>query len=72
VASPALVVSSSGDIGITGTMGTSYRIETTTSLKTGTWVGVSTNTIISPAFNLIVSKPTNGQSIFYRAVWLNR
>ncbi len=68
---PVLVVNAQG-IGLSGTTNTTYRIETTTSLNNPTWTGLSTNTITSTGFNLVVPKPANPATIFYRAVWLNR
>jgi hypothetical protein len=67
---PVLVANLTG-LGITGTTGTVYRIERRTSLTTGVWLPVSTNTIFTSGFNLLLSNPaTNGSVNFYRAVWL--
>ncbi|MEI9963011.1 MAG: hypothetical protein WDM76_18405 [Limisphaerales bacterium] len=67
---PVLVANASG-LGIVGVTGTTYRIERRASLTAGSWIPVSTNTITTTGFNLILSKPaTNGPTTFYRAVWL--
>ncbi len=71
VFSPKLIFSAQG-IGLTGTTNTTYRIEKTTSLKNPVWTGLTTNTIISPGFNLVVAKTNIPTTTFYRAVWLNR
>jgi hypothetical protein len=64
---PSLVVDGTQGIGITGTTGTTYRIEFRTNLSSGQWLPLKTNTL-GPGFNLLV--PTNGTPGFYRAVWL--
>jgi hypothetical protein len=70
VSNPVLVANSSG-IGITGTTGTAYQIERSSSLASGIWVPVSTNTITTNGFNLVLSyTTTNSPAIFYRALWL--
>jgi hypothetical protein len=70
VTNPILVASGAA-LGITGTTGTVYRIERRSSLTSGTWQPVSTNTISSGGFNLFLANPTtNGSVNFYRAVWL--
>jgi hypothetical protein len=70
VNNPVLVASILG-IGIIGTTNTSYRIEGRVSLTTGSWTPVSTNTVNSAGFNLVLPKPaTNSPTMFYRAVWL--
>jgi sugar lactone lactonase YvrE len=67
---PVLVANISG-LGITGTTGTVYRLERRNSLTSGSWSPVSTNTITTSGFNLLLSNPaTNGSVNFYRAVWL--
>ncbi len=68
---PNLVFNAQG-IGLSGTTNTTYRIEKTTSLKNPVWTGLSTNTITSSNFTLVVPKTTNSAATFYRAVWLNR
>ena len=71
VINPVLVAGGAVGIGITGTTGTVYRIERRSSLTSGTWLPVSTNTIASGGFNLLLPNPaTNGPVNFYRAVWL--
>jgi hypothetical protein len=67
---PKLVFNSQG-VGLSGTTNTTYRIEKTTSLKNPAWTGLSTNTIVSANFNLVVPR-TNQTTTFYRAVWLGR
>jgi hypothetical protein len=58
-------------LGITGTTGTAYQIQRTASLTSGSWSAMSTNTITSAGFNLVLSYPfTNGMATFYRALWL--
>jgi hypothetical protein len=71
VTNPVLVANRSAGIGITGTTGTVYRIEGRTNLTSGSWLPVSTNTILTTGFNLLLPQPaTNGNTFFYRAVWL--
>jgi hypothetical protein len=65
-----LAVDSSLRLGLTGTIGTTCAIQSRASLTSGSWVNVSTNTITTSGFNLALPKPTNSQTIFYRAVWL--
>ncbi len=73
VTNPLLVGDGASGLGITGTTGTVYRLERRTSLASGSWLPVSTNTIISNGFNLLLPKPaTNGSVNFYRAVWLDQ
>jgi len=58
-------------IGITGTTGTVYQIERSSSLSSGIWVPVSTNTITTTGFNLVLPyTTTNSPAAFYRALWL--
>jgi hypothetical protein len=69
-ASPVLVANRNS-LGIIGTTGTVYRLEWRTSLTSGSWQPVSTNTITTSGFNLLLSNPAaNGSVNFYRAVWL--
>jgi len=71
VVTPVLAASPAVGIGITGTTGTVYRIASRNSLLNGTWVPISTNTIISSGFNLLLPKPASNQPpTFYRAEWL--
>ena len=72
VINPMMVANPALGIGITGTTGTVYEIESRSSLTSGTWIPISTNTIQSNGFNFILPLPgpTNQTSIFYRAVWL--
>jgi uncharacterized protein YjiK len=73
VTNPVLVANATLGIGIMGTTGTVYEIESRTSLTSGSWAPVSTNTITANGFNLVLPKPgTNGTTIFYRAVWLGQ
>ena len=70
VNNPMLVFSGKA-LSITGTTGTVYRIEGSTSLTSGSWVPISTNTITSGSVNVVLPNPaTNGPAMFYRAVWL--
>ena len=71
VVSPALTADPVLGIGITGTTGTTYRIERRTSLTSGNWQPVTTNTIIITGFNPLLPSPSANQTAtFYRAVWL--
>jgi hypothetical protein len=71
VIDPVLVASGTAGLGITGTTGTVYVIQSRSSLTSGSWVNVSTNTITSSGINLILSNSlTNGATVFYRAMWL--
>lgn len=71
VTNPILMLGKGIGLGITGTTGTVYELESRTSLLSGSWVPVSTNTIQSNGFNSLLSNPTtNGPVNFYRAVWL--
>jgi hypothetical protein len=57
-------------LGLTGTTNTAYRLERRSSLFTGSWLPVRTNTLTN-GFNLLLPwPPTNGSGSFYRAVWL--
>jgi hypothetical protein len=57
--------------GITGTTGTTYRVEGRSSLTSGAWLPVSTNTIPSTGFNLVLPRPpTNPPTTFLRLQWL--
>jgi hypothetical protein len=72
VSAPMLAVNGTG-IGIIGTTGTVYELDRNSSLSGGTWVPVSTNTITTTGFNLVLPYPlTNVPTIFYRAVWLGQ
>jgi hypothetical protein len=71
VSNPVMVADSSQGIGIMGTTGTVYEIQSRTSLTSGSWMPVSTNTITTSGFNSLLPNPaTNNATIFYRAVWL--
>jgi PKD repeat protein len=73
VTNPVLVADNSIGLGITGTTNTVYQIQRRTSLTSGSWLSVSTNTINSNGFNLVLPNPaTNGNAFFYRAVWLGQ
>jgi len=73
VTNPVLLAGKSVGLGITGTTGTVYQLERRTNLTSGSWLPVSTNTILTTGFNLLLSKPaTNGNTSFYRAVWLGQ
>ncbi|HEY3762944.1 MAG TPA: Ig-like domain-containing protein [Verrucomicrobiae bacterium] len=69
VNNPMMVVSGNS-IGLTGTTGTVYRIEGTTSLVNGSWIPISTNTIISGGVNVVLPRSSTNATMFYRAVWL--
>jgi hypothetical protein len=70
VNNPVLVANHLG-IGITGTTGTVYQIERSSSLTSGTWLPVSTNTITTTGFNIVLPyTTTNSPAAFYRALWL--
>lgn len=71
VTNPVMVADMALGIGITGTTGTVYEIESRTSLTGGSWVPLSTNTILTNGFNLVTPRlGTNTGGAFYRAVWL--
>lgn len=71
VTNPVLVASPAVGIALTGTTGTTYRIESRTSLTSGNWQPVSTNTITSTGMNVVLPPPAANQpATFYRAVWL--
>jgi sugar lactone lactonase YvrE len=73
VSNPVMVANGNLGIGITGTTGTVYEVESRTSLTSGSWVPMSTNTITSSGFNLVLPKPgTNKTTTFYRVVWLGQ
>ncbi len=59
VTNPLLVGNMAVGLGITGTTGTVYRLERRPSLTSGSWLPVSTNTIASNGFNLLLPKPAN-------------
>ena len=70
VTNPAMVFQAGQGVGMTGTTGTTYRIEYRTNLSSGGWLSLKTNTLGS-GLNLILPwPPTNGPAAFYRAVWL--
>ncbi len=70
VTNPVLLVTEGVGLGITGTTGTAYRLESRNSLNSGTWLPVSTN-VLGPGTNrLLAWPPANGPAAFYRAVWL--
>jgi len=71
VVSPVLTADPVLGIGIMGTTGTVYRLESRSSLRSGNWQPVSTNTITSSGFNpLLTPSAANQSATFYRAVWL--
>jgi hypothetical protein len=73
VTNPMLVGNITMGLGITGTTGTVYQLERRTSLTSGSWLPLTTNTIVTNGFNLLLLKPaTNGSVNFYRAVWLGQ
>jgi len=69
-AAPVLSFNPAAGLGITGTAGAKFRLEYRTSLVSGQWLPLKTNTL-GPGFNLLLPwPPTNGPAAFYRAVWL--
>jgi hypothetical protein len=67
---PVLTFNPASGLGITGTTGATFRLEYRTSLVSGAWLPLRTNTL-GPGFNLLLPwPPTNGPAAFYRAVWL--
>jgi len=68
---PPVMMANAGGLSITGTTGTIYQIQSRSSLTSGSWVPLSTNTITANGFNLVLPNPaTNPATMFYRAVWL--
>jgi len=73
VTNPVLVAGQTAGLGITGTTGTTYRLESRNSLSSGSWIPLSTNTIVSYGFNLVLPLlPTNQPATYYRALWLQQ
>lgn len=70
VTNPIMQLNSILGLGITGTTGTSYRIEYRTNLSFAQWLPLKTNTLGSGLNILLPWPPTNGPAAFYRAVWL--
>jgi hypothetical protein len=70
VTNPVLVAKPGQGLGITGTTGTTYRLEYRTSLASGGWQPLVTNTLTDGLNLLLPWPPTNGPAAFYRAVWL--
>lgn len=71
VTNPVLRAEPGLGLALSGTTGTVYRIESRTSLATGSWSPVITNTITTSGFNAVLPPPAAGQpATFYRAVWL--
>jgi hypothetical protein len=69
-APPVLTFNPASGLGITGTTGATFRLEYRTSLVSGQWLPLKTNTL-GPGLNLLLPwPPTNGPAAFYRAVWL--
>ena len=69
VHSPTMIASRTLGIGIEGTTGTIYRIESQNVLGEGPWFPVSTHSINSNGFNPLFPLPATTQQ-FYRALWL--
>jgi uncharacterized repeat protein (TIGR01451 family) len=68
---PVLVVNPTNSLSLTGTAGTTYRLEYSTNLATGQWLALRTNTIGKAGVTNVLSlPPTNCSACFYRAVWL--
>jgi hypothetical protein len=73
VVPPNMTNDTARGLGLSGTTNTSYQIQRRASLTSGSWLPVSTNTIQTTGFNLLLPKPaTNGSPNFYRAVWLGK
>jgi len=73
VSNPVLVVNGASGLGIMGTTGTVYVIQRRSSLNSGSWTNVSTNTITATGFNLLLPNPaTNGSVNFFRALWIGK
>ena len=70
VTNPVMLVKPGVGLGISGTTGTIYQIQSRASLTTGSWSAISTNTIASNGFNLVLPVLTNHSTTFYRALWL--
>ena len=70
VTAPTLVADPVNGLGISGAPGTRYEIEYRSSLGTGQWLPLQTNTIGSGVTYVLPLPPTNGSAGFYRAVWL--
>jgi len=71
VVPPRLVFNRSTGLGVTGTLSTAYRIDTTTNLTNTSWTAVGNKTLAAGT-NLVpnTSLTTNGNH-FYRAFWLS-
>jgi hypothetical protein len=68
IAAPQLGVDPVLGLGVSGTIGTMYELQSRPSLTSGSWVPFSTNLISSNGFNPIPIQPsTNHSSVFYRA-----
>jgi hypothetical protein len=70
VSPPSLQLDPSLGLQLTGTAGTTYRIEYRTNLSNGDWQPLQTNALSSGPNVLIPWPLSNLQSAFYRAVWL--
>ena len=71
VSNPVLFNNTALGIGMFGTTGTTYRLERKSALTNAAWLPVSTHTILSNGFNLVLPKPaTNPPTGFYRLQWL--
>jgi len=70
VTPPVFHLNPSVGLSLTGTTGTTYRIEYRTNLAAGVWLALQTNTLDVSVNLLFPWPPTNGPSAFYRAVWL--
>jgi enediyne biosynthesis protein E4 len=68
---PPVLMLNGASLGVTGTTGTTYRIEYRTNLACGNWLPLQTNTLNTGFNPLLVWPPTNNlPAAFYRAVWL--
>jgi len=70
VTTPLLIQKAVG-LGMTGTTGTTYRLERSITLRPNEWFPFKTNTLTSTGFNLVLPPPgTNASPTFYRLLWL--
>jgi len=72
VVPPVMVANTANGIGISGTAGTTYRIEYRTNLVSGAWLPLKTNTISSGTNYVLPWSSTNQGARFYRVVWLGQ
>ena len=70
VTNPVLVVNRGQSLSLTGTTGTTYILQYRTSMVTGSWQPLRTNTLTNGLNLLLPWPPINGPAAFYRVVWL--